>query len=676
MDAERDGAVDVSIVVAAYDCRAHLDDCLTALLVQRVSTEIIVVDDGSRDGTRRLLELYATHHPRVITVIRQRHTGLRGRARNVGLAAATGRYVFFCDPADRLGVEALRRMVAMGDRNGSDIVLGKVVRHGRAVPRPPAALYRENAERVALRGSAVYDDLSCAKLFRRSLLERHGIRFDEALRLDADMGADAGVDVGAGSAADSDTDAALDLVFSVHAYCHAQVISVVADHDCYHRLPHAARPDLDAAEAEHDDLDADDSDSDDLDSGNVDSGNVESGWQGPMAGADPLTWLRVIRTPIALMARHIPPGPLRDHLLLRHFHLDIFAQLGAPFLAAGEAEREKIAHEVAGICADWLTRGVRDRLEGADRARAGSLHDLDRLVRLARVETARLRHRLTGVEWQGGRLTISGRVSLGGLDGQPGVVLRERTSLEERRPPVTRVADVFSAVIEAASLPAGVWDVYAAVECEGARRLARLGRRRATGVCVPGPRFADGVVVVPFLTRAHGHLTLDVGGHVVRVPGSVRLTRSQWVGRRLRVAGRVHVGKTPGAAAVRHLIWRERSSGLERRVAARATGPQTFAAETGRLRPGTWDAHLELDVGGPPARFPVKVGRPEALERPLRWWHGPVRWTARPYATAVNRRLSLAVRAATPLTLLRRALRRLRALRVGPGLAMPRLRRH
>lgn len=638
MDTERDQSIDVSVVVPTYNCRAHLDDCLTSLLVQGVSKEIIVVDDGSRDGTARLLDLYATHHPRLITVVHRARTGLRGQVCNVALAAATGRYVFFCDPVDRLAPEALRQMVAMADRNGADIVLGKIVEHGRAVPRPAQARYRENAERVALGGSAVYDDLSCAKLFRRSLLRRHGIRFDETIRVGADADAHA--------FARSAEAAVVDMAFAVHAYCHARVISVVAEHDCYHRCHRHASGGPDDAGA----------------------GRPRTA----TGGDDALAWLRMIRTPIELMARHIPPGPLRDHLLLRHFRLDVFAQLGAPFLAADEVEREKIAHEVAGVCADWLTPGVRDRLDGTDRARATSLHDLGRLTRLARVETARLRHRLTGVEWQGGRLVISGHASLAGLSGRPGIVLRERTTLEERCPPVTRVADLFSAAIEVASLPAGVWDVHAAVDCEGARRLARLGTERASGLRLPGPRFADGVVAVPFVTRAHGHLSLDVGGHVVRVPGSVRLTRTEWIGRCLRVEGRVHVGRAPGAAAARHLVWRERASGLERREEVRVTGPHTFAVDSRgfqagggvRLRPRaeTWDAHLELDLGGPPVTFPVKVGGPATLERPRRWWRGPVRWTARPYATAVNRRLSVSVRATTPFTLLRRLLRRVNRL--------------
>ncbi|GAA0390672.1 hypothetical protein GCM10009530_47380 [Microbispora corallina] len=599
MNTGSDDGVDVSVIVPAYNCRAHLDRCLTSLLVQRVSKQIIIVDGGSPDGTRALLDLYAAHHPRMITVVREPHPSTPGAARNRGLDLATGRYAFFCDADDHLGHDALWRMVAAGDRNESDIVLGRVVGDPERVP---ASVYRESAERVPLRGSRVYDDLSCFKLFRRATLLRHGIRFDEGLRLGADM------------------------AFAVHAYCHARVISVVADHDCYHV---SRRRDGDAL-------------------------------PGPPAGRDPLAWLRTVRVPIELMARHVPAGPLRDHLLLRHFRRDVFPQLGAPFLTAGEADREKIAVEVADICAQWLTAGVRDLLEAADRARAASLDDLGHLVRLARVGTATLRHRLTGLEWDGDRLTISGSVSLAGMRGEPGLVLRERTSREERTPPVTRVADLFSGTVEASALPPGVWDVHAAVDCGGARRLVRLGPARDASVAVPDPRFTGGVVVVPFLTRTGGHLGIDVGGHAVRVPGAVRLTATAWRGRRLRIEGEVRVGRAPAASAVRHLVWRERASGEERREAVEAAGPQGFAAETGGFRPGTWDAYLELDVGGPPARFPVKVGGPDALDRPLRWWRGPVQWTARPYATAVNRRLSVSVRLATPLTVVRRMLRALR----------------
>ncbi|GII29390.1 glycosyltransferase family 2 protein [Planotetraspora mira] len=603
METESDHQVDVSVLVLARNCRAHLDRCLTSLLVQRVDKQIVVVDDGSSDGTRELLDLYAAHHPGVIRVIHQDRRGVPARLRNRALAEATGRYVFFCDGGDHLGPDALRRMVATADANTSDIVLGKIVRRGRAAGHPvrlPEFVFRDDADVVGLLDGA-YESLSCFKLFRRASLERHGIRFDETLTTGDD------------------------LAFSVHAYCHAGVVSVVADHDCYHLVP---RRDGGVPMAE-------------------------------TAGLDPLAWLRMIRTPLELMARHIPPGPLRDHLLLRHFRLDVLAQLGAPFLAACEAAREKIVMEVADICAEWLTDGVRDLFGDLERLRVESLDDVDRLVRLARVETAPLRHRLLGLDWIGGRLEVSGSVSLAGFDGEASLVLRERTAQGERRVPVTRIADRFGATIEVTSLPSGIWDVHVAVECEGVRRLARLRAERDPAMVAPAARFSSGVVAVPFLTRSQGYLALDVGGHLLRVPGAVRLARAEWAGRRLRVEGQVHVGSTPGAVAVRHLVWRERASGRERRQPVVVTGSHTFVADAGGFSAGTWDAYLELDVGGPPARFPVKVDRPEELDGTMRWWSGLMRWTVRPYATAVNRRLSTSVHVSTPFTLLGSAMRKL-----------------
>ncbi|MEU6429584.1 glycosyltransferase family 2 protein [Microbispora sp. NPDC046973] len=491
-DQRADRGIDVSVVVPAYNRRASLDRCLTSLLVQRVAKEIIVVDGGSRDGTHALLGLYAAHHPRLITVIRDAQPGTPGGARNRGLERAAGRYVFFCDAGDHLAPDALARLVAAADRNGADVVVGKVAGARRGL--------RESADRASL--TAVYDDLSCFKLFRRDFLDRHAIRFDETQRRGEDM------------------------TFAVHAYCHARVISVVADGDCYH---------------------------------------AEGGSEA--SARDPLGWLRVVRTPIEVMARHVPPGALRDRLLLRHLRRDVLAQLGAPFMAACEAEREKIAVEVADICGQWLTPGVRAGLDGVDAARVAALDDPDRLVRLALVEAAPLRHRLTGVEWRGDRLVIGGWAALTGADGLSdgtatagtvltgpaltgpaltgtvGLVLRERMSRQERVPFVTpgeAGAGSFTAVLDVAALPAGVWDVHVAVECEGARRLARLGSRREPGAGVPPAHLVSGVVAVPFLSRSHGHLGLDLGG--ARRPGPRRRTADAGV-----VAGQAAAGRGPGA---------------------------------------------------------------------------------------------------------------------------------
>ncbi|MDP9846885.1 glycosyltransferase family 2 protein [Streptosporangium lutulentum] len=612
--------VDVSVIVPVHNCRSYLDRCLTSLLIQRVSLEVVVVDDGSTDGSAELLDLYASCHRGVVRVIRQGHSGGAGRPRNVGLSHARGRYVFFCDADDYLGSEALERMLAMADRNGSDMVLGKIVGHGR---KAPASMFRESADQVPLEDSSVYNSLSCFKLFRKEMLERHAIRFDETMLVGED------------------------LIFTTHAYCHADVISVVADYDCYHLV---ARPD----------------------------GTSIMQRQG---SRDPVSWLQMIKRPIELMVEHVQPGTLRDHLLRRHFRMDAFGSLGKPFLEAGSVQRKEIVAEVTDMCERWLTDGVRARLPAIDRSRIAALEDIDRLVRLAHIESAVVRRELTGLRWEReGRLTVSGRVALSTLDqgdrpeivgGALALVLRRRPggagpladladSVTDVVVPVTGDCEEFTGIIDVAELSSGVWDVYVSVEFEGVPRLARLGADRDGRIAQPVAHMVGDVVVLPYFTRPYGNLSLDIGGYVVGVPGGVRLARTRWTaGNRLVLDGRVTVGAaTPATRAVRHLVWRERESGRERRVpvTVRAGGAFTIRQAMSRLGSGTWDAYLELDLGGPPARFRIEATA-ETIVPPRTWWRGLARWSVRPYATAGKGRLSTVVRTFGPRTFLRRLLR-------------------
>ncbi|GAA0947633.1 glycosyltransferase family A protein [Nonomuraea longicatena] len=596
--------MDVSVVIPAHNCRPFLDRCLTSVLIQRVAKEIIVVDDGSTDGTAELLDLYATYHRTIVKVVKQENSGGAGRPRNVGIEHATGRYVFFCDADDYLGAEALERLMAMADRNDADIVLGRMAGHGRRVP---VSMFQHNLDRADLGDSAVYNSLSCFKLFRREMLLRHGIRFAEDRMIGEDI------------------------QFTVHAYCHAEVISVVADYDCYHLVD---RPDGSSIMQQPD-------------------------------SRDPVAWLEMIRAPIALMAAHIPPGPLRDHLLRRHFRIDAFAQLGAPFLEAGEVQRKEIAQEVAALCDEWLTPGVIARLGGTDRQRLAALGDVERLERLARIEAAAVLRRLTGLRWEAGRLIVTGTAELEGIRDCSGLslVLRARhdpaREIVVRSEPCARLRD-FSARVDVGALESGVWDAYVAVELEGVVRRGRLGAVRDGGISRPAARLAGRSIVLPYFTRDNGNLSLDIGGHVLAVPGSVRITRTRWtLGHRLALDGEVTVGGSPPeAGCVRRLVWRERNTGAERfdRVTSMSGGAFAARPAVGRFAPGTWDAYLELELGGPPARFRIETAD-TAVPAARRWWQGAVLRTARPYATAGRGRLSTVVRRLTPRAIIRRLLR-------------------
>lgn len=87
----------VTLVVPAFNAEATLSETLDSLLRQTFSEfELLVVDDGSTDGTAALVERY--DDPR-IRLIQQENRGLAG-ARNRGIAEGIGRYIGFCDADD------------------------------------------------------------------------------------------------------------------------------------------------------------------------------------------------------------------------------------------------------------------------------------------------------------------------------------------------------------------------------------------------------------------------------------------------------------------------------------------------------------------------------------------------------------------------------------------------
>jgi glycosyltransferase involved in cell wall biosynthesis len=88
--------VPVSVVIPAHNSAITIERAVDSVLAQTVRPlEIIVVDDGSTDGTVEALGRYGND----VTVLRQRNRGA-GEARNAGVAAASGRYVGFLDADD------------------------------------------------------------------------------------------------------------------------------------------------------------------------------------------------------------------------------------------------------------------------------------------------------------------------------------------------------------------------------------------------------------------------------------------------------------------------------------------------------------------------------------------------------------------------------------------------
>ncbi len=105
----------LSIIIPAYNAEAYLPQCLDSILAQEHSgCEVIVVDDGSTDGTAALLERYPD-----VKVVHQENRGM-STARNRGLDEARGEYILFVDSDDLLTDGSLTTLVA--ELSGEDII--------------------------------------------------------------------------------------------------------------------------------------------------------------------------------------------------------------------------------------------------------------------------------------------------------------------------------------------------------------------------------------------------------------------------------------------------------------------------------------------------------------------------------------------------------------------------
>ena len=114
----------VSVIIPAYKTENYLEESIQSALDQSYSAlEIIVVDDGSPDQCPQIMDAYAEKYENVIA-IHQKNLG-QGIARNAGIAAAHGDYVFLMDSDDRLdGPDAIRHLVEEALRSDADIVVG------------------------------------------------------------------------------------------------------------------------------------------------------------------------------------------------------------------------------------------------------------------------------------------------------------------------------------------------------------------------------------------------------------------------------------------------------------------------------------------------------------------------------------------------------------------------
>lgn len=177
----------VSVIIPVYNVEKYLDRCIESVVNQTYGNmEIILVDDGSTDNSSAICGKWAEKDSR-IKVIHKANEGA-GLARNTGLDAVTGEYVFFVDSDDYINPETVKICVATAKRDNSQLVLyarADIDKNGNISKKPVSTdkyLYK-NGEVTEELLSSLYTHSKgfglgvCGKMFETEAVRTSGVRF-------------------------------------------------------------------------------------------------------------------------------------------------------------------------------------------------------------------------------------------------------------------------------------------------------------------------------------------------------------------------------------------------------------------------------------------------------------------------------------------------------------------
>lgn len=164
---------DLSIIVPAYNASKTIEECIKSVIEQKTKYdyELIIINDGSKDNTRELVEHIQDKH---IRLINQENRGFSG-ARNRGIDECEGRYIMFLDSDDLLEGNCIELMMDEIINNDADIVQGSYFSFVEN---------QANRQDVVLANRIIENNLSqmvnnpgfpWAKIYKRDLFEK--VRF-------------------------------------------------------------------------------------------------------------------------------------------------------------------------------------------------------------------------------------------------------------------------------------------------------------------------------------------------------------------------------------------------------------------------------------------------------------------------------------------------------------------
>ena len=190
--------MELSIVVPVYNAEKYLRQCLDSLVALKIENyEIILVNDGSTDGSQAIADDYTVRYPELVKCFAQKNSGV-SCARNFGMSQATGTYIAFVDSDDYILPEKFEALWHKVQNSGVDVAVANLQRDfdGKIVPDDLPRGKRRKLEKMgtvagqthmAAAYNYVKDEVKgepVAKVYKRTFLKEHHLRFFEGIRFE------------------------------------------------------------------------------------------------------------------------------------------------------------------------------------------------------------------------------------------------------------------------------------------------------------------------------------------------------------------------------------------------------------------------------------------------------------------------------------------------------------
>ncbi len=185
----------VSIVVPIYNAEKYIGSCLESIIAQTYNEwEVLLVNDGSRDGSAEICDEYAMRDERIKVFHRENH-GVSA-TRNYGIEHATGKYIMFIDSDDTIEEDTLSDNVVRMDSTGADVLIYgcryHVLEENRTIDKPLPEDFLGNGQEFFDKWYVPLLQMESLnppwnKLIRREVLDKHQLRFNEAFSICEDM---------------------------------------------------------------------------------------------------------------------------------------------------------------------------------------------------------------------------------------------------------------------------------------------------------------------------------------------------------------------------------------------------------------------------------------------------------------------------------------------------------